>query len=148
MSQRRPNFFDRHPASFNATRDGGRSRGYCEHVDDGDSYDFWIDVGYGAYVWKTIRLRDFDTPEIHRGPGITKAEIEHGLRAKARVKELIESKHVIVRSYINTADKEDITLARYEADVWYYVANRGWMLLRETLAAEGYAKRTDYPADA
>lgn len=145
MSQRRPNFFDGHPATFTATRDQGRSRAYCEHVDDGDSYDFWIDVGFGEYEWRTIRLRGFDTPETRKRAGITAAEISHGIAARERVRALIEMQPLLIRSFINLADKEDMTLSRYEADVWYWVG--GWKLLRETLRDEGFAKRTDYPPD-
>lgn len=147
MSQRRPNFFQSHPASFNKTRDEGRSRAYCEHVEDGDSYDFWIDLGYGDYAWKTARLRNFDAPETRRRAGITEAELAHGFACRARVKELIEAKHQIVRSFMNLADKEDITLARYEMDVWYYLAVAGgytWVLLADTLRAEGLEKRASY----
>lgn len=149
MSQRRPNYFDRHPATFNATRSQGRSRGFCEYVADGDSYDIWVDLGYGHYGWQTFRLNGFDTPETHKGPGITAAEIEHGKAARAYVRELIQGKHLLVRSYmLPLADKEDITLARYVADiwVWFYVPldGWGWVLLKDLLDAAGFRKRKDY----
>lgn len=145
MSQRRPNMFQDHPAKFVEARALGQDRAYCEHVEDGDSYDFWIDVGYGDYSWRTIRLRNFDAPETKRPRN--KLELEHGIAARARAVELISRKHTMIQSFINSADKEDITLSRYEADVWFwFISPQGsfWRSLALILTEEGFAKRDLY----
>lgn len=145
MSQRRPNMFEDHPMTFVQARALGQNRAYCEHVEDGDSYDFWIDQGFGDYAFKTIRLRNFDAAETKRPRN--KLELEHGIACRARAVEIISRKPLLIQSFINQADKEDITLARYECDVWYwYTSSHGnfWKSLALTLNEEGFAKRKEY----
>lgn len=137
--------FDDHPAKYVEARTLGQHRAYCEHVQDGDSFDFWIDLGFGDYCWRTIRLRNFDAPETTRPRN--KLELEHGLAAKARAVELISRKHCMIQSFINQADKEDITLNRYEADVWFFhqtAQGKFWVSLALRLREEGFEKREVY----
>jgi micrococcal nuclease len=107
-------------------------------VVDGDTFDVIIDLGFGiAYGIKKrpvrLRLYDIDTPETWRPK--SDAELEHGERATARVKELIEGKEVIIKSY-----KLGI-YGRYTADV--FIPSTGDSLA-QILKEEGFEKKESY----
>ena len=106
-------------------------------VVDGDTMDVAIDLGFGiAYGTEKhpvrIRLNGIDTPETWRPK--SDAEREHGERATARVKELIEDKEVIIYSY-----KLGI-YGRYAADVYLI----GGISLADLLKEEGFEKKDSY----
>jgi micrococcal nuclease len=107
-------------------------------VVDGDTMDIIIDLGFGISYGREdhpvrIRLNDIDTPETWRPK--TAAENEHGERATARVKELIEGKEVIIKSY-----KLGI-YGRYAADV--FIPETGESLA-DILKREGFEKKSSY----
>lgn len=109
-------------------------------VVDGDTFDVIIDLGFGIsygsgfpfYHPVRIRLNDIDTPETWRPK--SDAEREHGERATARVKELIEGKEVVIYSY-----KLGI-YGRYSADVYLL----GGISLADLLKEEGFEKKDSY----
>jgi len=101
-------------------------------VVDGDTYDMEVDLGFGIKFKARFRLNDVDTPETWRPK--TEAEREHGERATAFVKELIEGKEATIRSY-----KLGI-YGRYSCDVF---DERGESLA-ETLKREGFEKLEAY----
>ena len=101
-------------------------------VVDGDTYDMELDLGFDIKFKARFRLNDIDTPETWRPK--TEAEREHGERATARVKELIEGKYITVYSY-----KLGI-YGRYSADVYL----DDGMNLAELLIREGFEKLEAY----
>lgn len=86
-------------------------RAICEHVVDGDTFDFLVDLGFYTYQYMTIRLKDIDTPEI-RG-----SEREEGLRVKQAVEELLLHNPC----YIVTEKDTATSFGRFVADVYIYV---------------------------
>ena len=78
-------------------------------VVDGDTYDADVDLGFRIRFKGRFRLHIVDTPETFRP--VNEAEKKHGLEATAFVKDLIEGKEVILRTYY--AGMYD----RYVADV-------------------------------
>ena len=101
-------------------------------VVDGDTYDMEVDLGFGIKFNARFRLNGIDTPETWRPK--SEAEREHGERATARVKELIEGKEATIYSY-----KLGI-YGRYSADVF---DERGESLA-EILKREGFEKLEAY----
>lgn len=101
-------------------------------VVDGDTYDMEVDLGFGIRFQARFRLRDVDTPETWRPK--SDAEREHGERATARVKELIEGKEVTIYSH-----KLGI-YGRYSADVYL----TGGINLADLLREEGLEKLDTY----
>jgi len=74
-------------------------------VIDGDSFVVMLDLGCDFFAKKTIRLYGINTPEI-RGE-----ERPEGLKAKARVEELIGGKEVYVET-VKNKDKYGRMLAK------------------------------------
>ena len=107
-------------------------RAVVHRVVDGDTFDAEVDLGFGVSLTFRFRLNDIDTPETWRPK--SDAEREHGERATARVKELIEGKEVIIYSY-----KLGI-YGRYAADVYL----TGGISLADLLKEEGYEKKDSY----
>lgn len=132
---RKPSDFDRHPITYDAARLLGRLRGVCRNVTDGDTFDFFVDLGLLHYAYVTIRLHAADTYEIFNPADA--AELELGLKARARVKELIYEQPVLLTTY-----KDQLTFGRYVADTWYYDSMTAtWVSLATTLDNEGLLKQ-------
>lgn len=99
-------------------------------VIDGDTFDVLLDLGFNILIRRRVRLYGVNTPEIR---GVTK---EDGLKASARVSELIEGKDVLLIS-CDYDDKFGRCLAKViipdgtERDL-------GDLLLAEGLAVEYY----------
>jgi endonuclease YncB( thermonuclease family) len=137
---RKPADFENHPASYEYARSIGCFRAVCKKVVDGDTFDVFIDLGMNNYAYDTIRLHDFDTPEIFH-PSNT-AERNHGMAARARVVDVLDQKPVLIRSF-----KDQETFGRYVADVYYLIdQGDGWIdrSLAVLLAEEGFKKRESY----
>ena len=83
------------------------------NVVDGDTYDLLVSLGFDHYEMIRFRLAIYNTPET-RGE-----EREEGLRVKAKVKELIEGKTVIIKSH------KKGSFQRYLAEVWVDDINLG-----------------------
>jgi endonuclease YncB( thermonuclease family) len=133
---RKPAEFENHPVSYQSARGEGFLRAFCKNVTDGDTFDFFIDLGLNQYAYDTIRLYNLDTPEIFHPS--TKAELDHGLAARARAKGLILDRPVLLRSY-----KDAETFGRYVAEVFFLVEGIP-VSLATTLRSEGYEKRESY----
>lgn len=127
MSTRTPAEFAAHPSDF----PGGTFRAVCRHVIDGDTLDVLLDLGFSVYVYQTLRVAGIDTPEIRSRDAAEKAK---GFAAKARTRELVEGKPVLVRSC-----PDPQTFGRYVADVSYHEGGT-WQDLGETLKREGHAE--------
>lgn len=136
---RKPAEFEKHPATYDFARSIGCFRAFCKYVTDGDTYDFFIDLGLNQYAYDTIRLYNLDTAEIFHPSNA--AEKAHGLAAKARAEELILNKPVLLKSY-----KDAETFGRYVAEVGMIdLANSARViLLADTLRAEGFEKKASY----
>lgn len=63
-------------------------------VVDGDTADVVVDLGFSVSVTTTLRLYGINTPEMK---GASKVE---GAKSKARLKELIEGKEVVIESRV------------------------------------------------
>ncbi|HEV8177155.1 MAG TPA: thermonuclease family protein, partial [Gemmatimonadales bacterium] len=81
-----------------------------------------------------VRLQGFDCPEIFHP--LNDVELARGLKAKARVEELLLGKAVVLRP-----QRGHITYGRFVSSVQYVAADGETLVsLAETLAAEGFAK--------
>ena len=81
-------------------------KGIVTYVVDGDTYDILVSMGFDMYQMIRFRLVKYNTPET-RGE-----EREEGLRVKAKVKEMIEGKEVILKS------TKKGSFSRYLAAIW------------------------------
>jgi micrococcal nuclease len=135
---RKPTEFETHPASYDMARSMGSFRAVCKNVTDGDTYDFFIDMGMGKYAYDTIRLQGLDTAEIFHPSNA--AERAHGLAAKDRAMELILGRPVLIKTY-----KDVETFGRYVADIALVTLNPLTLTdVAETLRIEGFAKKASY----
>lgn len=91
-------------------------------VVDGDTADVMIDLGFSVTVNTTLRLYGINTPEMK---GASKAE---GAKSKARLKELVEGKDVVIESRVY--DKYGRTVAT----VFLGDVNVNDLMVREGLA--------------
>ena len=112
-------------------------RGLVLKVVDGDTYDIRCDTGFGGTMTQRFRLHGVDTPETWRPAN--ESERTHGEAATAFVKNLIEEKTVIVKTYKLSV------YGRYEAEVWT-MSDDGEPLesIADLLAANGLLKKADY----
>lgn len=133
---RKPIEFESHPVAYEVARSLEFYRAVCRNVTDGDTYDFFIDLGLNQYAYDTVRLYKLDTAEIFHPSN--PAERAHGMAARARVLELIDQKPVLLRSY-----RDAETFGRYVAEV-YYLVNGIPVSLADTLRSEGFAKKPSY----
>lgn len=103
-------------------------RATLNRIIDGDTYVLDVDLGFRITAAITIRLHDFDTPEV------VGEQKPRGLAAKAFVERVLvsasEANTIVIVSY-----KDAMSFARWIADV--YIAGQ---LLREILQSAGHAK--------
>lgn len=139
---RKPVAFRGHPVSFEAARAHEVHRSTCDHVVDGDTQDYLLDLGWLVYPYRAIRLRGINCPEVHRP--INKFELEHGNRAKQFVIDLILGKHLLVRGH------KGVSFERFEGQVFHpapggslVVAGIAWKDLAETLRDNGFERLSD-----
>lgn len=85
-----------------------------DRVVDGDTYDVTVDLGFKIYHKIRLRLRGVDTPEVYGSKAC-----EEGRLASEFVKNLLENKTVIIRTYKNAPS----SFNRWEADVLFYVSD-------------------------
>ena len=105
---------------------------------DGDTFEGMIDMGFRLRMDKSVRLKDFDTPEKNSK---NIAEREHALAALAFVQARLPVGTDVVLVTAKTAIYDRIEAAVYYIDP----ATGAQYSLRDVLAANGFAKRTDYP---
>lgn len=98
---------------------------------DGDSVTLDIDLGFKSWLKKQkVRLYGIDTPEI-RGE-----ERLDGLVSRARLRELIEGREVIITSYKDKTGK----YGRWLATIFLDCGNDNWCNINQLLVDEGLAE--------
>lgn len=121
---RKPSAFHSWPISFGVARAQGRYRAVCDYVVDGDTVDCLIDVGFGLYAYRAIRVDGVDTPEIYRPK--SDAEKQLGMMAKQTVTSLLMATTPILLEVMG------YSFDRIVAALFYY--NEGeWIDLADTL---------------
>ena len=80
-------------------------------VVDGDTFDAVCILPFGIKCQQRFRLHGVDTPETWRSK--TEAELKHGKEATTFVRNLIEHKLVLLKTF-----KDMAVYGRYEAEVW------------------------------
>lgn len=101
-------------------------------VYDGDTFTFYIDLGFDIWVKSKIRLRGVDTPEVRGDEKI------FGKEVRDYVRELILDKFVRIVVY------KKGKYGRYIADVFYEDDEGVEFNLAEHLITLNYAKRLSY----
>ena len=137
---RKPIQFATHRASYAYARQGEYFRVHVTYVVDGDTFDCLVDLGMGQYAYETIRVLDFNAPELFSAANT--AERVHAREALERAKALILDSGCLIKTF-----KDRETFGRYVAEVWYPVAEGsalGWKNLAETLIFEGFEQREFY----
>ena len=135
---RKPIEFENHPLVMPPAWE---FRAFCKYVVDGDTFDVLIDLGFYNYVYKSIRVRNLDTAELH---GVSAAEQQHAIEAKNRAKDLILLKPIYLLTYLDPT----MTFDRYVADVFYVADVKAkqivWRNFAEQMKADGMQKRASY----
>ncbi len=102
-------------------------------VYDGDTFTFYVDLGFDIWVKSKLRLYGIDTPEV-RG-----SERVEGLKARDYVRNLILDKLVTIR--VHKKGK----YGRYIANVFFQQKpKKDWINLSDHLVEHGFAKRVSY----
>lgn len=98
-------------------------------VIDGDTIDVNVDLGFDIIHKLRVRLYGINTPESRTR---NKEEKVRGLAAKARLKELIEAKSVVIETQKDDTEK----YGRFLATVYLSGANINKQLITEGHAIE------------
>ena len=85
-----------------------------QRVVDGDTLVAIVDLGFGVFKKETVRFARIDAYETSRRMGTTEAEKKIGLEAKAYVKDIIEGKDIVLRTF-----KQKGKYGRFVADILY-----------------------------
>ena len=104
-------------------------------VVDGDTYDILLQMGFNMTKTERFRLSNIDTPETWR-PSCD-AELDHGIKAKNFVKNLIEGKDVILISKKSSAS----IYGRYECDIIFGEDGKD---LAEMIRKNNFCKLSNY----
>lgn len=112
--------------------------GIINRVIDGDTYEVMVDLGFNIIHVIHVRLRDFDTAELRS------KVLEERVHAQS-AKQFVEGELPFGSKVVLTTAKSGI-YNRWVADVWY-INNQGKQVsLKDVLAANGFAKRSNYGA--
>lgn len=111
-------------------------KGTITRVVDGDTVDATLDLGFGIKFSLRVRIDDYDAPETWR-PSCDE-ELQHGLQATKRAKELLEGKEAIIRT-----TKLGI-YGRYGASIFVSAPGRDEANFANIMISEGFAKRKSY----
>lgn len=103
-----------------------------KRVVDGDTFIAVIELGFGLFLEKEVRLYPIDTPETNR-----KETREAGLKSKKRLKELIENKEVLLVA-VKAKEKFGRFIARCFLVDDGFSTDVGQILLDENLGEEYY----------
>ena len=111
-----------------------------DRVIDGDTVDGTIDLGFGIYTHKRIRLLGIDAPETRLQSKIKDKnqrllEKKAGLRAKAKLKEILDSQEIVINTQLDKSGKFGRilgTLLTKESD--------SLLNINKLLLAQGYVK--------
>ncbi len=102
-------------------------------VYDGDTFTFYVDLGFDVWVKSKLRLYGVDTPEL-RG-----SDKEMGIIVRDYVKELILNKLVTIR--VHKKGK----YGRYVANVFFQEEpSKSWVGLSKDLIDKKLAYQVDY----
>lgn len=130
MSRKPPQLED-HPSGFI----GGRYRGVCRYVVDGDTMDVFLDLGLYQYAYERIRLQDVDTPEIYGR--VSDEELERGREAREFVEARILGKPIIVET-----ERDETSFGRFTARIHYHEDGQ-WRDLGDALVDAHLAERVE-----
>jgi len=102
-------------------------------VVDGDTVDLEIDLGMSVFAKQRIRLAGINTPETY---GVKKDSEEYaaGIKAKNRLKELIEGKEIAIETVKDKKGK----YGRYLGQL--YILEKEWININSLLIKEGLAE--------
>lgn len=110
-------------------------------VVDGDTVDGTIDLGFGIFVKKRIRMLGIDAPETRLQRSIKSIddrdkEKQLGLLAKAKLKELLKGKEITIQTKLDKTGKFGRVLGTL-------VVNNGdtELNINEFMVTNGYARR-------
>lgn len=127
---RKPPSFRDHPVGYVEAKDAGAYRAVCQHVVDGDTYDFFIDLGVYAYAYETVRLAELDTPEVY-GRNASDA----GREAKKWCERYLLGKPCLIYT-----GKDTTTFGRFVAEVIVVESDGARWNLATGLRDAGYEK--------
>lgn len=108
---RKPIQFENHPVSFEHARDYGMLRCTIGHVVDGDTWDLFIDMGFGDYGYKPMRLVGEDPKVLF---DVYEKNTPKGKQALEFVQESVVPLSLLVKSYRDTQ-----TFERWLGQVFY-----------------------------
>ncbi|RMG88178.1 MAG: hypothetical protein D6714_01120 [Bacteroidetes bacterium] len=112
MSKKRiPLEFQNHPIEFSEALNRGMFRAVGKYVVDGDTADFFIDLGWYHYNYLPIRIKDLDTPELR---GTSGEERELAYQAKARAETLLADQPVLIKT-----SKGKVSFGRFVGEVFF-----------------------------
>jgi len=85
-------------------------------ITDGDTVTLDIDLGLSVHVHERCRLYGINAPETH---GVKKdsEEYRRGMAATEFLRNMIEGKEVLIRTYKDTKGK----YGRYLVEIWEYI---------------------------
>ena len=104
-------------------------------VYDGDTCTVDIDLGLGTWIHgEKIRLSGINAPEV-RG-----AEREDGLKSRDFLRDLIDGKEIVIRTFEDDKGK----YGRYLGEI--FLANDGgqFININDQMVSEGFAEYKDY----
>lgn len=134
---RKPSEFENHPVSHVEAVASGKLRAICKHVVDGDTYDFFVSLGLDEYTYITVRLHDFDTPELFHPRN--DAELTHAREARDFAIALMLGEPCLLATY-----RDQESFGRYVADI-SVIGKGGYFLdVKKELDRAGLKKRTTY----
>tara|TARA_Y100001937_G_C6904920_1_gene235002 strand:- start:183 stop:548 length:366 start_codon:yes stop_codon:yes gene_type:complete len=110
-------------------------------VVDGDTVDGSIDLGFGIFVKKRIRLLGINAPETRLQRSIKNVEERDkekqlGLMAKAKLKELLRGKEVLIQTQLDKTGKFGRVLGTLIT-----LDNDSKLNINSYLVSHGYAKK-------
>ena len=113
-------------------------KGKVVEVTDGDTVIIQVDQGYYGSTRQKHRIYQedgfyFDTPETRMYKGVTEAQKEHGLQAKARAEELLLGKDIYLHCYKRGS-------FRWLAEIYL----EDGKLYTEIMINEGFQKKDEY----
>lgn len=130
---RKPPEFNDHPMAYEPRP----LRGVCQYVVDGDTIDVMVDEGLYDYAYITIRLKDFDAPEIRT---TNEVEKRHGFEAKDYLWNIVNGAFVKILTF-----KDTETFGRFVADVWVWNRlDQEWENVVDLMRSAGMEKRASY----
>lgn len=105
-------------------------------VIDADTIEMSLDLGFSTEIKKErFRLAGIDAFETRMTKGVTEEQKALGLEAKAKLKEMIEGKEIIIKTIKNTKGK----FGRYLGFIYF-----GDVCINDWVIKNGYGKYKTY----